>query len=339
MESHAGRTCPIEYAYTPQSFTRLPDLYADTIYIIGGLYGNLDALDAIVEMQRREEADGGRVTLFFNGDFNWFNLDSAEFDAINRAVFVHRAIIGNVEAELSAERLSQVGCGCGYPEYIGEDVVERSNAIIARLKETAAQKSEIAEELSRLPLNAVVSVGDERVAVVHGDARSLAGWEFAAEVLEPPNIRLRRSLSVPETLLTRCVEMEAYFRIAGVRIFASTHTGLPVAQTYEVDSRRCLLINNGCAGMPNFKGERCGVITRISADSRPPKQSLYGCKIGRLRCDALAVRYDHDSFMRRFLTNWPKGSPAYESYYWRLMEGPDYTLQEAVREGLVANRS
>jgi hypothetical protein len=67
--------------------------------VIGGLYGNLPALDAIEAMCAREQQP---VTLCFNGDFNWFNVDDAGFPDINERVLRHDAILGNVEAELQA---------------------------------------------------------------------------------------------------------------------------------------------------------------------------------------------------------------------------------------------
>ena len=54
---------------------------------------------------------------------------------------------------------------------------------------------------------------------------------------------------------------EAFAR-AGVRAFASSHTCLPVLQCFEGDHA---VVNNGAAGMPNFRGTRYGLATRISA--------------------------------------------------------------------------
>ena len=42
-----GRTCPPHYGYSPRVFARAADFEADTLYVIGGLYGNVLALDAI----------------------------------------------------------------------------------------------------------------------------------------------------------------------------------------------------------------------------------------------------------------------------------------------------
>ena len=42
-----GRFCPLDYSYRPADFARPPELHAEVLYVAGGLYGNLPALDAI----------------------------------------------------------------------------------------------------------------------------------------------------------------------------------------------------------------------------------------------------------------------------------------------------
>src|SRR5262245_24447142 len=92
-----GRSCPISYRYDPASLAREPALAVETVYVVGGLYGNLQALDWIGERAAREN---GAVSLVFNGDFHWFDVDRSAFDAINRSVLRHNALRGNVETEI-----------------------------------------------------------------------------------------------------------------------------------------------------------------------------------------------------------------------------------------------
>lgn len=120
-----GRTCPLSYRYAPSVFRQPPTLETETLYVIGGLYGNVEALEVVLAMQRAEARRGQAVTLFFNGDFNWFNVDAASFEKVNDTVLAHAAIQGNVEAELAAE-VSDAGCGCGYFTWVGDGVVTRS---------------------------------------------------------------------------------------------------------------------------------------------------------------------------------------------------------------------
>jgi hypothetical protein len=68
-----GRSCPLHYRYAPQVFNRPAEIHAETIYVIGGLYGNPLALETIFDIAQRETV---KPTLIFNGDFNWFNIDA-----------------------------------------------------------------------------------------------------------------------------------------------------------------------------------------------------------------------------------------------------------------------
>jgi hypothetical protein len=44
----------MRYRYGPIAIAKAPERTADTLYVIGGLYGNLQALDAIEAMARAE---------------------------------------------------------------------------------------------------------------------------------------------------------------------------------------------------------------------------------------------------------------------------------------------
>src|SRR5688572_10722139 len=113
--------------------------------------------------------------------------------------------------------------------------------------------------------------------------------------MEPLDEELRSQLGVsPETVTTsgnafvkvnlRCIEekVQRWFEDTGVAAFACTHTCLPFAQvfllllvvtychikTIDDDKSRKLIINNGSAGMPNFRGTKFGLLTRIAAHVR-----------------------------------------------------------------------
>src|SRR3990170_663384 len=78
-----GRGCPLSYRYAPAVFARAPELVAHTLFLVGGLYGNRQALEWIEARAARER---GEATLVFNGDFNWFNVDAEGFTMVNNAV-------------------------------------------------------------------------------------------------------------------------------------------------------------------------------------------------------------------------------------------------------------
>ncbi len=94
-------------------FARAPDFAAETLYVVGGLYGNLAALTAIEKLAAKERAP---VTQVFNGDFHWFDADPDWFAAIEHGVAPHRALRGNVETEIARAADIGAGCGCAYPE-------------------------------------------------------------------------------------------------------------------------------------------------------------------------------------------------------------------------------
>jgi hypothetical protein len=311
MTDLPGRTCPIRYRYGAQALANAPTREAQTLYVVGGLYGNLQALDAIEALAACET---GPVTVCFNGDFNWFNVDDAGFEAINHRVLTHHAIAGNVEAELLADS-DESGCGCAYPDHVEAGVVERSNRIHARLKTTASRHPVIQAQLAALPLFARYQVGDCRVAVVHGDADSLAGWRFDLDSLSDP---------AQEPWL------EEAFQRAQVDVFASTHTCQPVLRQLVKHNQTPVVINNGAAGMPNLRGSLAGIITRIGVGPSP-HAPLYGTRTAGVHIDALAVGYDSALFERAFLANWPAGSDAHTSYFKRIQGALDLKATQVLR--------
>lgn len=309
MNESPGRVCPLRYRYGAAALAREPERVAHTLYVIGGLYGNRPALETVEALTI---AESGPVTLCFNGDFHWFDVDETTFIEVNARVLRHDALLGNVEAELLTEG-EDAGCGCAYPETVDVETVERSNRIHARLKATAHRHPGALDGLRELSMFARYRVGEIRIGVVHGDAEALAGWRFAVNALDDPANR---------------IWMEDAFRRAQVDIFASSHTCLPVCRRFALDHRAGWVINNGAAGMPNFAATRFGVITRIGI-ALSPHPGLYGGTVGGIHLDALALKFDADRWEREFLTNWPPESPAHRSYFSRIVHGSDYTMAQA----------
>jgi hypothetical protein len=277
------------------------------LWIAGGLYGNPFALETLVENYEREP---GSKALVFNGDFHWFDADPGEFEALNDAVLSFHATRGNVETEIY-DPYDGAGCGCAYPEWVDDGTVERSNRIIERLRLAARSVPDALEALAALPMHMRADVGDIRVAIVHGDADSLAGWGFSQEVLATPG--------------GRAAALRA-FSLAGVEVFASSHTCLPVLQSFSPGH---VLINNGAAGMPNFSGRLFGLATRIALTASG--DALYRTRVGETFVEAVPIRYDNEAWERHFLARWPAGSDAHVSYHRRIVSGPDYCAEHALR--------
>jgi hypothetical protein len=307
-----GRSCPLHYRYAPQDFARAPDFHADTLYVVGGLYGNVPALEAVLALAAREATP---VMLAFNGDFNWFNIDDAGFCAVNNQVLQHRALRGNVETEIAGDDAT-AGCGCAYPDTVGAGEVERSNDIVVTLRDAARRHADLRARLAKLPMHLVAEVGGLRVAIVHGDLQSLAGWTLSQE---------RLALGVSENSVNNQI------CISKCRVVASSHTCLPAALALDTDDGRCAVFNNGAAGMPNFRDTHFGVITRIAKTPASLVAPLYGTRIGAVHIDALPVHYDHARWQREFLANWPVGSAGHLSYHERITRGPTYAIADANR--------
>ncbi len=309
-----GRICPLRYRYGPDAIACARTRDAHTLYVVGGLYGNVPALDTIEQMVRAETPAGVQPpTVCFNGDFNWFNVDDRSFEAINRRVLSHDAILGNVEAELDAP-LNDAGCGCAYPAHVDSDVVERSNQIHARLKNTARHHAGLLGRIAGLPMVARYLVGDCRVGVVHGDAESLAGWRFDVSALDDP---------------AQAAWHTSMARAAKVDVFASTHTCQPALRPILLATGKvACIVNNGAAGMPNFTGQLAGLCTRI-ATSPSPHPALYELQIAGAWVALLPVHFDTLRWQQQFLAQWPPGSAAWLSYFQRITEGPAFSPEQA----------
>lgn len=324
--SRPSRLCPLHYRYAPEHFAReadapLRDL--EVLYVVGGLYGNESALQQVLE---HFAAERGPKCLVFNGDFHWFDADPAVFSRLQQAVLAHTALRGNVETEIAAAPAGSLeasdapmaddddaGCGCAYPDWVGDGVVERSNRILRRLRgvATTAQRA----QLAALPMTARADVAGLRVAIVHGDLQSLAGWDFAQEHLQDAAHR-----DAVRALLAR----------AGIDAVACTHTCLPVFQSIALPGREAWIFNNGATGMPNVSGDAAGLFTRIAVRPFDGPQRRFGVRIGDAHVEGIAVDIG-PSFIDAFLSMWPAGSDAHESYFTRMARGPDYSWSQVVR--------
>jgi hypothetical protein len=305
----AGRMCPVDYVYPPSELDRPAEIETDVLYVVGGLYGNIEALSTV---ERLAAAERSPATIVFNGDFHWFDAEPVWFAAVEAAVARHPALRGNVETEIARSSDIGAGCGCAYPPDVDDGVVLRSNEILAELR--SAMPGKARDRLARLPMHRVAAVGGLRVGIVHGDAASLAGWRFAIDALDRPAQR---------------PWLDDIRRRSRIDVFASTHTCLAALRDFELRSGRLTVINNGAAGMPNFTASTFGLVSRI-ATVRSPHRTLYGLNRGGVHIDAIALHYDQRAFVERFLGRWPDGSPAHRSYFGRIANGPDHPMARAL---------
>jgi hypothetical protein len=294
--------------------------------VVGGLYGNEPALQTVLALFAQEP---GQKRMVFNGDFHWFDTDPDRFARITEAVLSHDAMRGNVETEISqltSQITDDAGCGCAYPDWVGDEVVDRSNHILQRLRATAQTRPDLQQRLAALPMWLRVDVGGTRLAVVHGDAESLAGWGFAQEHLQDP---------------THQRTVRAWFDAAQVQAFACSHTCLPVFQSFAAPATPGSahdplasprwVFNNGAAGMPNFRGETAGLLTRIATSPYSGPARSFGVHQAALHVDAIAIEFDKLQWQQQFLQQWPAGSDAHLSYWDRIQAGPNFDAAGVVR--------
>jgi len=329
-------SCSIAHRSSPKLIAQARVQHAKTLYVVGGMYGNPQALDAIEDMLQEERGD---VDVLFNGDFNFFNANLEDLDLINRRIMrFYSATAGNIEISISSEERGSEGCGCDYPSYVSRDVVARSDLIVKKLGEVAGNlDADVLSWLRALSPFANYCIGGARVAILHGDPHSLSGWSLAVENLETSSEAFRRRHGCESHPTTTLRDAHDWMQAADADMFACTHTCLPFAQrVYEGPESFKAIFNNGSAGMANFSGQPYGLLTRISESLDIPKGSIYGCKIkgkqGEARVDCLPVQFHHKEFVEWFLKTWPSGSPAHTSYFTRIMHGPtNYTITDANR--------
>ncbi|WAW14537.1 metallophosphoesterase [Peptostreptococcus equinus] len=309
-----GRSCPLDYNIDQSLFAKKEnDIICDTVYIVGGLYGNYQALEEIDKIVKSEKSD---CIIIFNGDIHWFDKDYEDFVRIENFVRTHIPLLGNVESELIRDKDINVGCGCSYPGCVDDDVVKRSNIIHQEMKDMVDINSKIKDEIKKRQKICIVKVGDKRIAITHGDEKSLAGWECSRENLLDIN---------------RQNELISWFKDNDIDVIASTHTCAPVALKLE----NFAVINNGASGMPNFKDKHYGIITRISKCKS--EKAIYSSKIDYIYIEALAVNYNINEFVDWFDNVWPNNSPASISYRERIIKGTADNIEDAILSGFEIN--
>lgn len=305
----AGRVCPIDYRLDQSLFTADPEMHTDTLYVVGGLYGNPFALDAIEQMAAREQE---QPLIVLNGDVHWFDKTAENFMDIERRIAKYVPLVGNVEAELRRQTDVGVGCGCSYPNCESDAAVSRSNRIHKMLSIAVHEHPECKEPLMGRPPAMTVDVAGVKVGITHGDEKLIGGWDCSRESLEDP---------------TRQDELSRWMKGAGIRVFATTHTCASVGIALSDG----LLINNGAAGLPNFEGQRFGIISRIA--TTPAEEAIFSAQVDGLYVEAVPVRYDHDAYVEWFDGLWPRLSPAAVSYRDRIVNGPVDRIDDSMLGG------
>ncbi|WP_101773280.1 calcineurin phosphoesterase [Peptostreptococcus faecalis] len=299
-ESVAGRTCPLDYKIEESSFDTIEGRY-DTIYVIGGLYGNKFALKKIIEMANEEYNETNIMPKFvFNGDMHWFDYKYDDFIEIEKLSESGIKLLGNVEAEMIRLNDIGVGCGCSYPDTTSDDAVERSNEIHKKLKDLATKRKDVYKELEDRKKIVNIQVGSSKVSITHGDEKYLSGWDCSLENLSKKS---------------RQEELYDFMKSKKIDVFATTHTCAQVVLKYEDKA----VYNNGASGMASVNTSLGGIITRISTNRR--EDFIVEDKINDVYIQQCIVDYDVDEFISWFDEIWNIDSPASISYRNRIING------------------
>lgn len=307
----AGRACPVDYRIAADAFAGPAAQACDILYVVGGLYGNPFALDAIEEMLKAEDP-GKKTLVVFNGDAHWFDKTAENFESLERRLQGYLPLVGNVEAELRRQEDVGVGCGCAYPECTSDESVSRSNRIHRMLSIAVDEHPELKEMLEGRPATLTVAVEGKKIGITHGDEKFIGGWDCSRESLQD---------------IMRQDELDTFMRDNNIDVFVTTHTCAPVALTLA----RGVMINNGAAGLPNFLGDDFGLCIRIAAE--PVEDSMFETTIDGLHVQAVPVRYDNAAYVEWFDSLWNETSPAAISYRDRIVKGPDDCLSDSLLGG------
>ncbi len=129
------------------------------------------------------------------------------------------------------------------------------------------------------------------MGISHGDEKLIGGWDCSRESLQD---------------VLRQDELDCSMAENDLDVFTTTHTCAPAVLTLA----RGAFINNGAAGLPNFRGSATGW------SSASPRRIPTPCSAasGRLHIQAVPVRYDHDASLAWFDGLWDASSPAAISY-------------------------
>ena len=295
-----GRNCSLAYILNKNWTENIGDAKSDVLYIVGGLYGNLFALNKINELAKSENAQ-----IIFNGDMHWFDVKEEDFLTIEKNSEENSIkLLGNVEYELISKD-DLLGCGCNYPEDVESGVVERSNIIHKIMKENV-KNNEILEDIKSREKTLVIRYFDKNIAITHGDEKSMSGWECSYDNLQNKK---------------RQKELDSWFEKNNIDIMATTHTCLPVVY----NNGKNIVVNNGASGMANIINTTYGLVTRIAITPSP--LAIISEKTGNIYVELIKIEFDINKFLEWFESVWDNDSPASISYKNRIINGTKLKIE------------
>lgn len=192
--------------------------FAEPLLVFGGVYGNLEAFDALTA---RAEALGiPPARMIHTGDVAAYCADTHTCAAKLKALGAH-AIKGNVEDQLAEDAAD---CACGFDEGSECDVMAMRWYALANAQTTP----ELRRWMAAMPDHLTFTMAGRRFLVVHGSPRQTNEYIFASQSDADLSSRIP----------------------AGIDCVIGGHSGLPF--TRATGAR--LWHNSGALGMPANDG-------------------------------------------------------------------------------------
>ena len=197
----------------------------DTLLVFGGVYGNLAALEALLEWADKRGLDD--TALLCTGDLVAYCADGAAVTALMRTRPDIRSIRGNCERSVADD---SPDCGCGFTPGSACDLL--SVAWFTHAKNTIPKAGKA--WLGSLPERLTFTFHNRRVCALHAGADSDNQFIFPS---------------------TDKAEKAAQIQALGVDAVICGHSGLPFTETLtDATGRTRLWHNSGALGMPANDG-------------------------------------------------------------------------------------
>lgn len=353
----AGRACPVDYRIAPDAFAGEPEVVADVLYVVGGLYGNpfaAQAIDALVASEQiaaagADEDDVSKSTNANHGANPGANTgpipsvnpcaSQSSTSSPSAPINVNVVLNGDIHwFDKTAENFADIERRIGkYIPLVGnvEAELRRQDDIgvgcgcaypDCTSDDSVARSNRIHKMLS-FALES--DPGLKRLLENRPSTllASVAGKRIAIthgdEKLLGGWDNSREALQD----ILRQDEVDTFMADNDLDVFTTTHTCAPAA----IKLARGVVVNNGAAGLPNFAGEDFGLCIRIA--TCPREDSLFECELDGLFIQAIPVRYDHTAYLKWFDGLWPETSAAAISYRSRIVDGAEDRIRDSLLGG------
>ena len=313
-----GRSCPTAYRYAAaHASTARRMSRPGRCYVVGGLYGNVEALDEVARAWPRASRRRRRSSSTATSTGSTSAAD--DFRRVQRRGAARTPRCAATSRRRSPARTRAPAAAAPIPLDVS-DARRRAlqRGYSARLRETArALPRRRAARSPALPMHA-------RGARGRGTRRDRARRRVVARRL---GVRAGR----PRRPGHRRWLDDAFATSRRGRLRQQPHLPAGAARVRLRPRPRRRSPTTARRACRTSRGERFGA-DHAHLGAPAPAIALYGARVAGVFVDALAVRYDTPAWQRRFLASWPAGSAAHDSYFRRIAHGPGFARERARRK-------